>query len=754
MTQPDFAIDQEQSEFNIFEYLGLLRKYLKIIVLFGVVGLSAGVVYWFITPPRYRASVLMKMSHISQDVIGFGQQYAWDPYRDEFFKTEFQIIRSLPVAIRVVTDLGLNFFRADYDPSLKSDNLASLIGQEIDTYGEDPDAATKRKREIQSQGSSLLGGLSADSVRGTNLVRISFTSRDPDRAQIVANAWANAYISHDLDVNYEKNLEAYTFISNKADALRLKIDSMVNNLNKLKQEKDIVAIGRNTTVEEDALSRLNDQVIEAETELSERIGALNKLEDSSYAFSSEVNDNSIIKDLTTRLAQESASYEQNLKIYKPQAPRMQSLASQIESMEKELSDQRRKVFSQLVRDATADIKAKENDLARIKANFERQKRSSAESQITSQSQIESMVSQLAVMRKQLEMLDFKKEELDLALSLKNIGRSNKVIVQEATRPGGPFAPSLKRFALAGLVLGFFLVAGLIFVLEITDRKIHTAEILERVTGLPNLATIALVQPEGKVKKVQRDPSSPLDHSEDRAKIAFLTHSSPTSPFAETYRHLRTNIQLSKAERNKVLLVTSAVSGDGKTISSVNLAISFAQLDKKILLVDCDLRRPKMHKLFRTPNQKGVVSMIVEREPLGRCVNHTAIPNLDLMTSGPLPPNPAELVASPRMGEVLAEWRDHYDYIVIDTSPLLAVTDAIIMAHQVDSVVFVSKASSTHRDDAARAMHLLAQSNIRALGTILNGYDYAQGRKYGYKYGYRRYGYGYGYGSYEYKTEKV
>ncbi|MCB1041450.1 MAG: polysaccharide biosynthesis tyrosine autokinase [Acidobacteria bacterium] len=748
MNNRDFVVDQEQVEFNVLEYLGLLRKHLKVIVLFGVAGFAAGFLYWFITPPKYRAAVILKMSHMSRDVIGFGQQFVWDPYREEFFKTEFQIIESIPVAERVVRELGLAYFTDEADVAKDGENLTTLITDEL-SEAEEKDAQTRRAQEITSLARGLVGSVAANSVRGTNLVQVSFTARDAERAQTIANTWAKAYIAHDLDVNYEKNLEAYTFISNKSDDLRSKVDRMVAEVNRLKQEKDIVSIGRsNTTMEEDALSRLNDLMLEIESELAQKMTYKETLVKSGHTQSSAVNQEPVVKDLVTRLSQERSKYEQDLKIYKPQAPVMESRANQISAMERELDKQRRKVHEQLVTAAQAEIAAKESELERIKGNFERQKRISTETKVVAQSQIDDLDSQISVMRKQLEMLDFKREELDLALSLKNIGRSDKVIMQEATKPGGPFAPSLKRFSMAGVVIGLLIAAGLIFILEVTDRKIHTAEMLERISGVPSLATIPRIESDTKIKK------GATDNHEDRAKIAFLTHSNPTCAFAENYRHLRTNIQLSKAERNQVILVTSAMSGDGKTISSTNLAISIAQLDRKVLLVDCDLRRPKMHKIFRTSDQRGVVTMIVDRDPVTKSAHHTAIPNLDVLPAGPIAPNPAELVASPRMAEVVDEWRKAYDFIVMDSSPILAVTDASILAHQVDSVIFVAKASVTIRDDAARATQILAQNGIRALGTILNGYDYNMGRKYGYKYGYRRYGYGYGYGPYEYKAEKV
>lgn len=738
--EPDLRVEPDGPEFNLFDYIGIVRKHLHIILGCSVAGCLLALLLWFITPPQYRANVRMKMSHMSRDVLGFGQDFWWNPYRDEFFKTEFQIIRSLPVAKKVVETLGPDYFEPTPSKTDENTSIASMLLDKASTDSEAP--PSDRNRFLEARATGLLGMISVDLIRDTNLVTITCTSKDPEMARDLANTWARAYITHDLETKYKKNWEAYNFLVAKAEELQEKIDESVRQISQFSQDQNIVTLGESRATMDDAtLSKMNDSLVAKESELHEMQSQYEQLRASEPGQSAPVIDHPIIKDLTAQLAQKQSDYQRNLQTYKPQAPRMVELKSEISSLESELAQQKEKVYRQLINASWADVLAKERELTTLRASFERQRKQSAQSRMVTGSQIESMRSKVEVMRRQLENLELKKEDLELALDLKDYGRSDKLIVEEARLPAAPFAPNLKRFLVVGCFLGLFAAAGLVFLLEITDRKIHTTDMLERLTGLPTLATIPAITFDSKDHR---------DRLERRKEMAMLTHTKPTSPLAETYRHLRTNIQLSRTTQNRVFLVSSAVSGEGKTVSSTNLAIAFAQLEKNVLLIDCDLRRPKIHRLFDISNKFGIVNMLVNNEAPKKCISRSEIPFLDVLPSGPLPPNPAELLASQRMGHFVGEVKKHYEYVVFDSSPLLAVTDASLLGQLVDGIIFVTKASSTLREDAGRALALLHQNQLTPLGTILNDYDYSRGRKYyGYRYGYGRYGYGRGYGGYGY-----
>lgn len=232
----------------------------------------------------------------------------------------------------------------------------------------------------------------------------------------------------------------------------------------------------------------------------------------------------------------------------------------------------------------------------------------------------------------------------------------------------------------------------------------------------------------------------------------FTYLKPSSPFAEAYRHLRTNILLSRAEENKVLLLTSGMSGEGKTISSINLATAFAQLGKRVVLVDGDLRRPKLSQIFNLKEEQGLVHYLVghgeDQLEYRDLFQNTIIPNLYVVTSRPKPPNPSELLASQRMRDFVLRMREDFDYVILDSSPCLLVTDACVLGHLADGAIFVTKAGRTNRDEAIRSVQILVSNQIRPLGALFNDLDRSKKISYS-KYGYR---YGYGYGGYGYYQE--
>ncbi|QKS72613.1 CpsD/CapB family tyrosine-protein kinase [Paenalkalicoccus suaedae] len=222
-----------------------------------------------------------------------------------------------------------------------------------------------------------------------------------------------------------------------------------------------------------------------------------------------------------------------------------------------------------------------------------------------------------------------------------------------------------------------------------------------------------------------------DHLTEKQR-SLITHFSPKSPVTEQYRTIRTNIQFSSVEEPaKVITVTSTAPGEGKSTTAANLAIVFAQQDNRVLLVDGDLRKPTSHYTFQADNKRGLTNVLTNQAALTDVSQKTLVPKLDLLTCGPIPPNPAELLASKRMDWVLQEAKKHYDYIIVDTPPVLAVTDAQILANKTDGVVLVTSNGMTTKDNAKKAKELLTNASARILGVVLNRKDKASGQYYYY-----------------------
>lgn len=218
------------------------------------------------------------------------------------------------------------------------------------------------------------------------------------------------------------------------------------------------------------------------------------------------------------------------------------------------------------------------------------------------------------------------------------------------------------------------------------------------------------------------------------KRKLIVHANPKSPISESYVKLRTNIELSAVDEPiQVIMCTSANPGDGKSTTAANLAVAFAQADKQVLIVDADLRKPTLHHYFMTSNRGGLTNVLTNQSPLASVLRECAVPNLTVLTSGPVPPNPSELLSSKRMGALIGEWREQYDMIIIDTPPMLAVADAQILAARCDGTILVLNSGKVKRELAVRAKTGLEHAKARILGVVLNNMERKHADAYYYYY---------------------
>ncbi|MCD9622751.1 polysaccharide biosynthesis tyrosine autokinase [Rhabdothermincola salaria] len=308
------------------------------------------------------------------------------------------------------------------------------------------------------------------------------------------------------------------------------------------------------------------------------------------------------------------------------------------------------------------------------------------------------------------------------------------VTDPATVPSSPFSPDIVRNVLLAAILGLVAGVGLAYLLQYLDTRLRTDQELEDVSGLPTLTVVPLYGS----RKHRKKGAATLDE----AGVVSLVQ--PRSDVAEAYRRLRTSVQFLSIDRPlKTLQVTSPGQGDGKTTTATNLAVTAARAGQRVVLMDCDLRRPRLHECFSLANDTGVTTVLTGQSSLTEAVRRLPdLPGLVILPTGPVPPDPAELLGSGRMSELIDRLAESADLVIIDTPPVLAVSDPLIMAARSDALLMVASASRTDRRQLARALAQLRQVDAPLIGTVLNRFE--PGRVSGYG----GYGYGYGYGHYQ------
>ena len=339
-------------------------------------------------------------------------------------------------------------------------------------------------------------------------------------------------------------------------------------------------------------------------------------------------------------------------------------------------------------------------------------------------------------------------------------QSNNIhVVDTAKVPRTPYSPNKPLNLSLALAIGLMLGTGLAFFIEFLDNSVKTPDDVDRYIKLPSLGVIPSLDSIGsgkslKMKLIEAAGQNGGNGSKGTlpAGVEVITYHDTKSLISEAYRNLRTSVLLSSGAGHppKVLLVTSSQRGEGKTTTSVNIAVTLAQTGDRVVILDCDMRNPRVHRVLGLSNQDGMSTFLSGNSELSGLIQESEVPNLFAITAGPIPPNPAELLGSVRMKQALVLLAETFEHIVIDSPPVLAVTDARILAPVVDGVILVIKGGETPKEAVQRTKRLLQEVHGHLIGTLLNNVDVRSADYYYYSryyyYGYRRkYGYGYGYG---------
>ena len=703
-------------EFHLLDLWRVLVKrrwmvYTSIAVLVTIVTLGS-----FLQRPLFSASTRLQIERNAPNVLPF-QEVAviGSDHQDEFFKTQHGLIRSRHVAREVIASLDL----AQHDDVQVA--LPRKAGRGL-----------TREQEAEAQTvDRFLEMLTVAPVRNSRLVDIQFSSHDPVLCARVANRVAETFIAFNAENQYNTSARATTSLSLQIANLQEYIDIKEKELQEYARENEIIPLSGHRNITLKKLEELNNSFIRAQAARIEREAQYVALTESDIGELREVVQGTLIQGLTTQLVELERRRSQLSQKVQSGWPEMIRLERAIDETTRQIDVERKAIQRQVLGTAESVFRAAKSEEDQLRTALEQQTRR-VQNLSLKEIRYNNLKSDIANRRQTLEALVKREAETSTSAGIDEPAMSNVRIVDPAEVPARPTSPNLALNVSLSLLLGLGIGMALALSFDYLDRSIKTPEEMEQAVGVPLLSLIPFQDPG--VARIRAVGESPPGRD---PRVELTSHEQPHSKVAEAFRSMRTALLVSQpGGPPRTILVTSSGAADGKTFVSLNLAISLAQIGKRVLLLDADMRKSRLHKLLNTFNDQGFSSLLSTSGPIAVKPFPTMVEGLDLLPAGPHPPNPADLLDSTRFADILdAFLRQGYDHIVIDSPPVLAVADPTITAGKVEGVLLVARAGITNRDGLRHAGERLQQVKAQIIGSVLNGADLAGRGYYQYTYQY-------------------
>jgi len=754
---PAKAGPEEQPEIHLSEYLAILVKRRRVILIAVVVSLVVEAILGFMARPLFRATTVLNVEKDKGGALELGSgagSYDW--YNPEFLPTQTRLMKSREIAERAVVRLNL-LENPDFNPQVSG--LARQVGKDkgVATATATRDALAETKA-LTRVAMSIQGGVETTPIRGTNLVELSYTASSAKLASDVANAVAEAYIDWKLEKKYEIAGQASQFFSKQIEQLRGEVDEKERELQAYGRQKDIISVDPQQNVTLQKLEALNKDYAAAVGDRVTKEARYYEVRTARPDAIADTLSNGLVTQLRNELLKSEREYAEKLNLFKPEWPAMQQLRTQIQQGRQNLDSVIEQTLAKAKETARTDYQTAQRREESLKEVLRVQK---TEAMTLNSNAVEynNLRVEVSTKRSLMDTLLKRQSETEMTSRLRGTHESGVLVVDQALPPSSPYTPSYRKNFMAGLFLGIAAGVGLAFFLEYLDRSIRTMEQVEQYLDLPALGVIPAVGVSGRKGygygrygygygygyglKVRRAKSAAkIVEREENVHIEMLPHLQMRSVVAEAYRLFRTSVLMSRAGGWKTLVITSSIPGEGKTSTALNLAIVLGQLGRKVLLVDADLHKPRLQEVMKLSNRAGLVSILAEGGDIGTAVQKTDLPGVSVMTSGPHSPNPSGLLSSSRMEKLLALLGQNFDHVVIDSPPVQAVADALLLGQLVDGTVICVKGGATPREVVARARDNLRRAGVRILGVLINNlpdsgavysssfYDYGYHEPYG------------------------
>jgi capsular exopolysaccharide synthesis family protein len=685
--------------------------------------------------PIYTATTRLQIEQNTPKILPFQEVMGTVPdARNDFYQTQYGLIQSRRVASEVITSLDLakqEEFRIKGDDGAKA-GAARGDGTPGQAAGGDKAAAQAADAERVDL---FQDKLKVTPVRNSRLVDIAFSSYDPALAARVTNRVAETYIAFNSEVQYNTTTRATTSLAHQIANLQEQIDAKEKELQGYAREHGIIELNDKQNIALKNLNDLSDAYTRARAARIEKEARYAALRDSDPGGLPEVLDSQLIRDMTAKSAELARRHAQMSEKYKPDWPEMVRLRREMDETRARLETERHAIYDQVLGVAESAYRAARNEETQLKRALDDQKRQSQEFGLT-EIQFNNLKAEVANKRATLEALVKRQAETSSSAGVNESTVSNVRVVDAAEVPTRKSSPKILQNILLGILTGLALGVGLAFFFEYLDKSVKSPEEMHQASGVASIGLIPALTVEGTGLRVIKGNGR---EAATGPPVELISHEDSKSKISEAFRELRTALLVSQAGGPpRRILIASAQPGEGKTAVAVNLAITLAQIGRRVLLVDGDLRKPRLHKIFKIPNDRGLSSYLSGSGAPWPEPCRTAVAGLDVIPSGPLPPNPADLLDSERFLQVQREFAEQgYDHVIFDSPPVLAVADPAIMAGRMEAVIVVVHAGVTSRDALAHAVRRLLQVNARIVGAVMNRADLQQ-QGYYYGYSYKRY----------------
>lgn len=732
--------ENREEQIDIREYLHVIsRRRWTIITTFALIVVSTAI-FTFTAPPVYEATTRLIIEKENPNIVSIQEVMAVDASGTDYYQTQYKIMESRSVARQVIQRLQLDKSE-EFFPE-PADNLFArffrTIKDTIRSWLEVLSGLFKKDgNPVQSPNTSsdhelvtaFINRIRVEPIRNSRLVDLSFQAEDPVLAARIVHTLAEAYIGQNLETKLDAVQDAVKWLHNRITQERTKVEKAEQALLDYKKQHNIVTDFSSDTekITAQKLAQLNTQVVEAESsrvEAETRYTQSRDLSNTPDMLDSipEVLNNELIRQMKTMEVVLYKRMSELSKKYGAKHPQMIAIKSELKTLKKRKKTEINRVVNSLRNEYEVAL-ARENSL---KAALAKQKQELLD--------LNQKAISYGVLRRDAEsareMYELLIKRFKETTLTEDMRTGNIRIVDPAEVPSRPVKPKKGLNIALAVILGLFFSIGMAFFFEYLDNTIKNADDIKRYLKIPFLGpvpAIAFDNPEKTQKNVRPE---------------LVTLDSPKSIASEAYRGIRTDILFSSPEAEpRIILVSSAGPQEGKTLTVTNLAVTMAQAGSRVIILDCDLRRPRLHKLFNINQNRGLTNLLIGDRKLKLEVLATGISNLYLIPCGSIPPNPSELLGSRRMDDLLKALLNKFNRIIIDSPPIGAVTDAAVLSKYTDGVVYVLRANATVRGAAINGLEQFKQVGANVLGAVLNGVDFEKDKYYYSQYSYYYYGQG-------------